>query len=171
MKNSNLDLKQPPARPDIQGDKTQFISLSDLKAKEEPSQQFVKVKSHKSKIIYTSIGVALALVMAVITIVVKNKPVQNANVEDGPIELARRSPASVESGDMPSQRQPDSFNQNYYQANPAYQDTAGSTTNYNQYPDEAERMPAYSEYDSEAAEAEPMPPSEEYQPPAEEYVE
>lgn len=170
MNKSTHDLK-PPSRPKINGEKTRFVSLSDLQSKEAPLRA-EEPKTHKTKILAV-LAVVIALGVTTITIVVKKGgPSEMVVGDEDPIEHHSRQISRLKN-ESPAQRTSGSGNPTYFQANPSYRDGQSYSQNIGSYPqDEADRMPAYSEYDSEVMEAEPMPPMEDSmqsQPPEEYY--
>ncbi len=175
MKNPNHDSKLP-SRPEINGEKTTFISLSELKAKEEPTVH-EEPKSHKAKV-YGAVAVILvAAVATTYTIQASKKKAltESSSFEESPASYQpRRTARTFRPATNPNLNQPQPAGQTYPNgpAYPSYPDGNSSPSQYyNSYPDEADRMPANSDYEVEPPiEGEPLVPQEEYVP-SEEYVE
>ena len=166
------DPKQPPARPEMNGETTRFISLSELKAKEEPHSNIDEPKVYKHKLLAV-IAVVIAIGVTSVTIYVKKGSAPSVVIEEEPFEQHRPKSLSQMKNDLgPSQRDSSgSAQQNYFQPNPGYDEGQAAYQNYGSYQEESpDRMPAYAEYDSEPVEAEPMQPQEDYQPPVEDYT-
>lgn len=174
MKKSTSELK-PPSRPEINGEKTRFLSLSELQSKEAPFEA-EEPKTQKTKF-YAALAAVLALGVTTATIVVKKKGPSDAVVRDEePMEHHSRQASRLRNENPGQGTTSESSAPSYFQPNPSYQDGQSYSQNMGSYPqDEADRMPAYSEYDNtEVIEAEPIAPMEDSmqsQPPPEEYYE